>query len=216
MSELRQRGFMVTDGPFAINEIAKIAKDYDRSLTMAPDAQIKHGRTSTRWGGLVALEPFYCIYSHPPLLSAASERIGGPMKLSSFFARTLLPDVAAEPPHQDVEPGADGYPLVGFIFMVDEFRFENGATRFIASSQNGPRPSADAVACDASGRAGSMLIFDGTTWHGHGANRTDSPRRSIQGAFIPQHHTAACCWADELSDAQASGLPADTRRLLSL
>jgi ectoine hydroxylase-related dioxygenase (phytanoyl-CoA dioxygenase family) len=79
-----------------------------------------------------------------------------------------LPNVAADPPHQDVAPGADGYPLVGFIFMVDEFRFENGATRFIAGSQKGPQPSADAVACDACGQAGSMLIFDGTAWHGHG------------------------------------------------
>jgi ectoine hydroxylase-related dioxygenase (phytanoyl-CoA dioxygenase family) len=119
-------------------------------------------------------------------------------------------------PHQDVAPGADGYPLVGFIFMVDEFRFENGATRFIAGSHNEARPSADAAARDVCGRAGSMLIFDGTTWHGHGANRTDSPRRSIQGAFIPQNHTAACCWADELSVAQTNALPEDARRLLSL
>jgi ectoine hydroxylase-related dioxygenase (phytanoyl-CoA dioxygenase family) len=179
----------VTDGPFAINETAKIAKDYDRSFAITPGAQIKRGRTSTRWGRLVALEAFYRICSHTPLLSAASERIGGPMKLSSFFARTLLPNVAAEPPHQDVAPGVDGYPLFGFIFMVDEFWFENGAARFIAGS----RPLADAVACDACGRAGSMLIFDGTTRHGHGASRTDSPRRSIQNAFIPQNHTAACC-----------------------
>jgi hypothetical protein len=216
MSELRQSGFVVTEGPFAFNKISKIAADYDRSFALTPAARIKRGRTSTRWGGLAASEPFHHIYLHPALLSAASERIGGPMKLSSFFARTLLPDVAADPPHQDVAPGADGYPLVGFIFMVDEFRVENGATRFIAGSQNGPQPSVDAVACDACGRAGSMLIFDGATWHGHGANRTDRPRRSIQGAFIPQDHTAACCWADEVSVGQANGLPADARRLLGL
>jgi hypothetical protein len=216
MSELRQRGFVVTDGPFSFSEIANLARDYDHSFAVTPDAQIKRGRTSTRWGGLVSSEPFYRIYLHQPLLSAASELIGGPMKLSSFFARTLLPNVAADPPHQDVAPGADGCPLVGFILMVDEFRVENGATRFIAGSQNGPRPSADAVACDACGQAGSMLIFDGTTWHGHGANRTDSPRRSIQGAFIPQNHRAACCWADELSVAQANGLPLYARGLLHL
>jgi Phytanoyl-CoA dioxygenase (PhyH) len=122
------------------------------------------------------LEPFYRIYLYPPMLSAASERIGGPMKLSSFCARTLLPYVAPDLPNQDVAPGADGYPLVGFIFMVDEFRFENGATRFIAGSQDGPRPPADALACDACGPAGSMLIFYGTTWHGHGANRTDASK----------------------------------------
>lgn len=216
MTELRQRGFMVIGGPFAIDEIAKVADDYDRAFATAPDAQIERGRTSTRWGGLVALAPFHRIYTHAALLSAASERIGGPMKLSSFHARTLLPDVAGEPPHQDVAPGADGHPLVAFIFMVDEFRVENGATRFIAGSQNGPRPPADAVTSDACGRAGSLLIFDGTTWHGHGANRTDSPRRSIQGAFIPQSHTAAYRWADEVSAAQANALPAEARRLLSL
>jgi hypothetical protein len=216
MGELRQRGFMVADGPFSCDEIAEIARDYDHSFVVTPDAQIKRGRTTTRWGGLVTFEPFYRIYLHLPLLGAASERIGGPMKLSSFCARTLLPNVAAEPLHQDVAPGADGYPLVGFIFMVDEFRAENGATRFIAGSQDGARPSADALACDACGPAGSMLIFDGTTWHGHGANRTDTPRRSIQGAFIPQNHTAAFCWTEELSVAQVNGLPAEARRLLSL
>jgi hypothetical protein len=216
MSELRQRGFMVTDGPFSPDEIARIASDYDGSLAATSDRQVKRGRTSIRWGGLVAAEPFRRIYQHPPLLAAAFERIGGPMKLSSFHARTLLPDVAADTPHQDVAPGADGYPLVGFILMVDEFRVENGATRFIAGSQDGPRPSPDVVACDACGPAGSLLTFDGSTWHGHGANRTDAPRRSIQGAFIPRTHTAASCWTEELSVAQADALPAEARHLLSL
>jgi hypothetical protein len=128
MSELRQCGFIVIDGPFSAPETSEIAKTYDRLFAFAPNALIKRGRTSTRCGGLVALEPFHRIYSHPPLLRAAFERVGGPMKLSSFFARTLLPNVAADPPHRDIAPGADGYPLVGFIFMVDEFRLENGAT----------------------------------------------------------------------------------------
>ena len=51
MRELRRRGFIVTDGPFSFNEIAKIAKDYDHSFAVTPDVQIKRGRTSTRWGG---------------------------------------------------------------------------------------------------------------------------------------------------------------------
>ncbi len=56
------------------------------------------------------------------------------------------------------------------------------------------------------------VLLDGTTWDRHGGNRTDSPRRSIQGAFIPQDHTAA----DELSVAQVNWLPADAKRLLRL
>ena len=36
----------------------------------------------------------------------------------------------------------------------------------------------------ACGPAGSMILYNGSVWHGHGANPTDRPRRSIQGAYI--------------------------------
>lgn len=83
--------------------------------------------------------------------------------------------------------------MVGFIFMVDEFRCDNGATHFVPGSHNWPAgPSelmSDPVAdCEgqvqACGPAGSMVIYTGSVWHGHTANLTDTPRRSIQGAYI--------------------------------
>ena len=83
--------------------------------------------------------------------------------------------------------------MVGFIFMVDEFRRDNGATRFVPGSHRwGHAPSdlmPDATADDegqvsARGPAGSVVIYNGSVWHGHGANQTKEPRRSIQGAYI--------------------------------
>ena len=68
-----------------------------------------------------------------------------------------------------------GHSLV-FILMVDEFRPENGATRFVPGSQrwttvpegHDAELQADrddqASAC---GPAGSLLIFNGSAWHGH-------------------------------------------------
>lgn len=32
--------------------------------------------------------------------------------------------------------------------------------------------------------AGSVIVYNGSVWHGHTANLTDKPRRSIQGAYI--------------------------------
>ena len=29
-----------------------------------------------------------------------------------------------------------------------------------------------------------MVVFNGSIWHGHTANRSGSPRRSLQGAYI--------------------------------
>jgi ectoine hydroxylase-related dioxygenase (phytanoyl-CoA dioxygenase family) len=31
-----------------------------------------------------------------------------------------------------------------------------------------------------------MIIFNASVWHGHGANRSNKPRRSIQAHFVPR------------------------------
>lgn len=117
-----------------------------------------------------------------------------------MLARTLEPGAPAQPLHVDVRRGADGWPLVGFILMVDEFDAENGATRFVPGShllfrEPGEMMKDAAEACEgqvlACGPAGSMILFHGSVWHGHTANRSARRRRSIQGAFIPREARAA-------------------------
>ena len=44
------------------------------------------------------------------------------------------------------------------------------------------------VAC---GPAGSVVVYNGSVWHGHTANSSDEPRRSIQGAFIRREARSA-------------------------
>jgi ectoine hydroxylase-related dioxygenase (phytanoyl-CoA dioxygenase family) len=100
----------------------------------------------------------------------------------------------------DLKRDSDGYPLVGFIFMVDEFRSDNGATRFVPGShkwdvlpdellKDGTADYEDQVlAC---GQAGSIIVFNGSVWHGHAANLSGKPRRSIQGAYIRREAQSA-------------------------
>ncbi|HEU4653184.1 MAG TPA: hypothetical protein VFS47_04320, partial [Steroidobacteraceae bacterium] len=38
----------------------------------------------------------------------------------------------------------------------------------------------------ACGPAGSVIIFNASAWHGHGANQSGRPRRSIQAHFVPR------------------------------
>lgn len=134
------------------------------------------------------------ILTHQPLLDAAAALIGGPFKLSAFHSRSIRPGAAAQALHQDVAPGEDGWPLLGFILMIDPFEVENGATRFLPGSADlrelpeEPPPSGLEYAC---GPAGSLLWFDGSVWHGHSANITARWRRSVQGALIPKGATAA-------------------------
>jgi hypothetical protein len=48
------------------------------------------------------------------------------------------------------------------------------------------------VAC---GDAGSLIVFHASTWHGHTANTTSGPRRSIQGFFVPRGGRAGTDYA---------------------
>ena len=122
-------------------------------------------------------------------------QIGRPFKLSSLHSRTLQPHSPVSELHVDVRRDTADWPLVGFILMIDEFRPDNGATRFVPGSHQWPGTPEDVMpdrradhngqllAC---GPAGSLLVFNGSAWHGHTANASGSPRRSLQGAFIPR------------------------------
>ena len=59
--------------------------------------------------------------------------IARPFKLSTLHARTLNPRTPAQGLHMDfareaADHAVGGWPMLGFIFMVDEFTPENGAT----------------------------------------------------------------------------------------
>src|SRR5712692_1573447 len=83
--------------------------------------------------------------------------------------------------------------MVGFIFLLDEFRCDNGATRFLPGSPKWSAAPSDLMSdpaadyegqVQACGPAGSMIVYNGSVWHGHTANSTATPRRSIQGEYI--------------------------------
>jgi ectoine hydroxylase-related dioxygenase (phytanoyl-CoA dioxygenase family) len=133
------------------------------------------------------------LYVHPPLLEACCRVIGQPFKLSALLGRTLHPGAREQDLHVDFARDERGWPMLGFIVMIDEFRTDNGATCFVPGSHRAAAtPATPAGGARAGGRrlaracgpAGSMILFNGSVLHGHGANETARPRRSIQGAYI--------------------------------
>jgi hypothetical protein len=201
--QLEERGFTVLDGLLSPTEAMRLADAYDAAAAVAAASDVRAGSTTTRIADFVnrgaAFDPLYVL---PPVLSACCAVIGGPFKLSSFHARTLRPCSPAQDLHVDVRPGSRDWPLVGFIVMIDPFRPDNGATRFVPgshrNSQEDMAPLDHAVGREAAlacGPAGSLVIFNGSTWHGHSANMGGEPRRSLQGAFIPRTGNAATDFA---------------------
>jgi len=198
--ELREVGFVVLTGPVPSGHLGRLAGAYDSAAASATGDDVAAGRATTRINDFVNRgAEFDDLYVFPPLLEACCGVIGRPFKLSTMHARTLRPRSPAQDLHVDVRRDAEAWPMVGFILMVDEFRPDNGATRFVPGSQTWsavpedvmPDRRADhdgqVLAC---GRAGSMIVFDGSAWHGHAANTSGEPRRSLQGAFIPREARA--------------------------
>jgi ectoine hydroxylase-related dioxygenase (phytanoyl-CoA dioxygenase family) len=201
--ELRDSGFVVMPGPIIPGGYEQLSDAYDRAVAMSSPSDVHTGRTgaSTRINNFVDRSPeFDNIYIYPPLLSACCQIIGGPFKLSGMRARTLHAGAPAEGIHVDVKHQANGWPLVGCILMVDAFTAENGATRFIPGTHlqtrepgevmNNPKDDhpEQVLAC---GPVGSIVIFNASVWHGYGANKSSTPRRSIAAHFVPREAQAS-------------------------
>jgi Phytanoyl-CoA dioxygenase (PhyH) len=198
---LDEHGFVVLPGAVPAGQMEELSDAYDRAVASAASEDMRVGSTSTRVSDFVNRgAEFDSIYVFPPLLAACQRIIGNPFKLSSFVARTVTPCVPAQGLHVDVHRDSADWPLVGFILMIDAFRPENGATCFVPGSHRWSQAPAQLdSSCEATvqacGAAGSMLIFNGSAWHGHAANTSDRPRRSLQGAFIPRAGRAATAFA---------------------
>ena len=199
--ELHQHGFVVLPNLVPAWRAECLAQAYDTAVASASADDVRTGRTTTRVPDFVNRgAEFDDVYVSAPLLEACSSIIGRSFKLSSLHARTLWPGHEAQELHADVRRDSADWPLVGFILMVDEFRPDNGATRFVPGSHCWSEAPEDVMAdlsADyegqvlACGPAGSLLIF--TAPRGTAtpptrriARAARSRVRSSQGAGAPR------------------------------
>ena len=225
-SELRERGFVVLCDSVSSERMERLALAYNIAVASATSDDVHIGSASTRVADFVNRGPeFDDLYIFPPLLEACGCVIGRPFKLSSFHSRTLRPHTPAEELHVDVQRYSADWPLLSFILMVDEFRPDNGATRFVPGSHLWPGIPTDTISDGradhpkqvlACGPPGSLLIFNGSAWHGHAANNSSGPRRSLQGAFIPRDGRAGTDFADRMQPDTLARLGPLGRHVLAI
>jgi ectoine hydroxylase-related dioxygenase (phytanoyl-CoA dioxygenase family) len=187
-------------------------------MAEADPADLREGRTTVRVYDFVNRgAEFDPLYIHAPLLEACCQVIGRPFKLSTMHGRTLLPERPTQELHADYARDALGWTMVGFIFMIDEFRSDNGATCFLPGShEQATIREADGQLVRACGPAGSMIIYNGSVWHSHGANTTGEPRRSLQGAYIGREATQSTDFASRMGSQTLDRLGPLARYLLAL
>ena len=123
--ELLTSGFVVIAGPVTASSFEQFARAYDAAVTGAAPADVRIGGTTTRVHDFVNRgAEFDELYIYRPVLEACCRVIGQPFKLSSLLARTVAPVARGTATSRGLRADRDGWPMVGFIVMVDDFRRE--------------------------------------------------------------------------------------------
>lgn len=109
--------------------------------------------------------------------------------ISSLGANIARKGGVPMPLHADqgFAPGTTSYPLlVNVLWMLSDFREDNGATRVAPGShavdQSGFYENPPTTV-PVQARAGTAMIFDGRLWHGTGQNVTNEPRYALFTTF---------------------------------
>ena len=137
LQSLRDNGFVVIPGPVSSGELLQLTAAYDSAMESASADDVHVGSTTTRVADFVnRSSEFDSLYVYSPILEACCHIIGRPFRLSTMHARSVRPLSPAQDLHVDFGRDADGWPMIGFIVMIDEFRRDNGATRFVPGSHN--------------------------------------------------------------------------------
>jgi ectoine hydroxylase-related dioxygenase (phytanoyl-CoA dioxygenase family) len=93
------------------------------------------------------------------------------------------------------------------MWALTDFTAENGATRLVPGSHradSSPELGAHHASIAAEMRRGSVLVFDGSLWHGGGANQTDRRRLGIAMNY--------CAGWMRQQENQQLGIPLETAR----
>jgi len=224
VQQLIESGFVIIPGP--VERLSDLTVMYDDVMNSGTGTDFKIASTTIRMYDLVNRgAAFDDVYIQPPLLEACRHAIGEPFKLSSLLRRTLRPDSPAQELHVDLPRDSADAPN-GRIHSYDRsLTPENGATRFVPTSQNWPDVPSERLThtrstvpgeVTACGDAGSVIVFDGAIWHGHMANKTSQKRRSIQGYFVRRTAQSGMDFSARMQPETRGRVCALARYLLSL
>jgi ectoine hydroxylase-related dioxygenase (phytanoyl-CoA dioxygenase family) len=131
------------------------------------------------------------VRQHPALLAAAELVLGWSFRVRDHHGRNSLPGYGLQGLHADWMPRSDPcefFVLTG-IWMIDDFAADNGATRVVPRTHLIPGGVPKSWAQPAArhpeervvtGKAGSLLLFNGHTWHSGRKNESRRPRRAAQ------------------------------------
>src|SRR5579872_3191971 len=148
------------------------------------------GKRTKRTGGLVARSPL-CreLVMHPAILGAAGDLLSHATSFQLHLTQVIAigPGEPAQAIHRDqwafdFFPFPKGYEVqFNTIWALTDFSKENGATRVVLGSNHleDRLKFKEEDTIPAEMRRGSVLLYNGSVYHGGGANRSDKTRVGV-------------------------------------
>jgi len=190
VARLDRDGCTVIEDAFDVELARAIHADVmrlERELRIQPATNGFEGRATTRVYNLLAHGAIYeQIPVHPVVLQLMQHLLGEGCLVSSLSSINIGPGEIAQPIHADdqVMPLPKPHPATtaNSMWAITDFTEANGATRIIPGTHladDSPVYGQHYDSDCAEMRAGSILVWHGSLWHGGGANTTDEPRMGI-------------------------------------
>src|ERR1044071_2935435 len=191
LERMKRDGYTVVERVIDDAAVAALRDDVyrlEREHAVQPAQNLFEGLRTVRIYNLLA---HGAIYQQVPVHERVLPIIEGVLDrnclVSSLSSIDIGPGEAAQPLHADDQLIPLPKPHVSIIcnsmWALTDFTVENGATRLAPGTHRAdrsPQPFGERVKTIAAEMpAGSVLVFDGSIWHGGGANQTDAPRLGI-------------------------------------
>lgn len=189
-AEIEEQGFTILEGVVEPGLLARLREELDRIARergIGTSNNEFEGRATVRiynllsYGGVFAEVPV-----HPAVLPLVESVLDAGCLVSSLSSIDIGPGETPQPIHSDDQviglPRPHPPLVCNTMWALTDFTEENGATRLVPRSHKRPeypdlRTDHPSVAGEM--KAGSVLVWNGSLWHGGGANLSDGRRVGI-------------------------------------
>ncbi len=190
VARVARDGYTIVEDAIEVDLVDALADDLlrlERELGATPARNIFEGTRTTRIYNLLARGPLYQrIPVHASVLPVVEQVLDRGCLVSSLSSIAIGPGEVPQPLHADDQVIPLPRPHVAIIansmWAITDFTEENGATRIVPGSHlrdHAPPLGVAQETIPAVMKRGSVMIYNGSLWHGGGANRTDQRRVGI-------------------------------------
>jgi ectoine hydroxylase-related dioxygenase (phytanoyl-CoA dioxygenase family) len=187
LAEIAEQGYTIIEGviaPELVTALNEALVRLERELSIRPGANLFEGDRTIRIYNLLAHDRvFERVPVHSAILPIVEDVLDRGCLVSSLSSISIDPGEDAQPVHADdtlINLPRPHPPLVcNSMWALTDFTAENGATRVVPGSHRfleKPEFGRDYPTIPAEMTRGSVLVWNGSLWHGGGANRSGARR----------------------------------------